>query len=45
MVSFEIQTASKIYPIFIGSEASEKLPGFLQEKFAIRRASASQVET
>ncbi len=37
MVSFEIQTASKAYPICIGKQAAKKLPELLQEKFPGRK--------
>ena len=37
MDSFEIQTASKTYPIFIGIQVAKKLPPFLQEKFPGRK--------
>jgi 3-dehydroquinate synthase len=37
MDSFEIQTASKTYPIFIGNQVAKKLPPFLQEKFPGRK--------
>ncbi|KMY44171.1 hypothetical protein AC622_07820 [Bacillus sp. FJAT-27916] len=33
MRSFEIKTASKSYPIYVGNQAIKKLPEFLQERF------------